>query len=854
MPDNSNNLPILSQLDESERGDIITDEELEEIGVAYGSKARYEQAMRSIAERLSPAQVGRRAYVPVGDGRKGPRIKAGTSTVPVGDLPKVKRINIVGKVIGSAGDAAQLFSVFRDPRIEIFNVAYFSRYGKVLAHTAWTCGLPSLSPSVYSYTLDDGFSRIQNTLEHLGASHIWIAHNHPTGNPNPSAQDEIVTEKYRSYFKEKFAGHIILDHKEYSLFESDFFNNRSFKTHSFKEPVKKLISKRLEDTASASNPEDIAKIFKKVFSINENVTAHAILDHKNRVVSWLYGGDNYSSELKEYIRAAGGTSVVTLTNNDTLYGKYCSRADQSLSTENNVLLDVILVNRWTGNVIKSHVKEDLYRGATWQHFEDKKLHYVVNNLSNKRELDLFQPPASLDTNVKEENMSGIFKSFYEDRSNKRELDLFQPPASLDTNVKKENMSGIFKSFYEVRYQIDTKNKVRASDIIMLSTNGNKPENKFSKHLPYIQYSEFFNISDEPIAYRKMQAWQTPIPEMTETQKEHFRSIAELFTKNNYIQADIVQFTTPSLPRGDINIKENTMSDENENSAVEQDTAAEKNFSPRDLAFRDATWQRKVIVDSLKNGSSPCLPGSDGYADTKPAVNLVNGHIYQGETQLYLKDHQKQHGFPTAEYATLTQINRAKEDNPSLYIIKGQKGVSVYFSEKTDEGEYIDKSTRLFNIAQLNRPQLFVKWAEEERIANYGRNLEYQRQLHGDAYKPPEGKEKTAVSEVVCNSTEPAKYLGQYLAAVSMGAQFKASPEQGKEFAQKMVDSLYEKSIIAKSGEKQGEYVTDPFKLSKIGREANQHCKETIKELSNGLKPAQEQKQEQQQEQSRGIGR
>ena len=656
--------------------------------------------MRKIAERLSAAQARRGAYVPVGNERTSPRIKAGTSTVPVGNLPKIKRVNIVGKAIHNAGDAAQLFSIFRDPRIEIFNIAYVSRTGKVLAHSAWTSGLPSNSTFVGGNTRDEGFQLIQKTMEHLGANHFWVAHNHPSGNPEPSVEDEKATEAYRSCFKEKFAGHIILDHKEYSLFENDFFNNRSFERRAFKEPVKRFVTERQERAVTISDPEDIAKLFKNVFSKNTDTTAYAVLDNKNRVVSWLYGGDNYPDELKEYMRAAGGAKVIALTNNGFLYDKHCFRANQSADTKYDVILDVILINRKTGDFERSHSRDEPPSGAAWQYNEPKVLNYIVKNQAKNLELE----PS--------------------------------PPLSGQVN----------------------------------------------------------------------------------------------------------------------NIKENTMSDINENPAVEQDTSVEKNLTDRELAFRNETWQRKVIADALKNNTCSCLPGADGYADTKPAVNLVIGTVYHGANLLFLREHQKQNHFPTAEYATLSQIDRARESNPSLFIIKGQKGVSVHTSVKNEEtGEYDEKHIRLFNIAQLNKPQLFKKWAEDVRLEKFTNYSQYMQELHGDSWKPPEARQKGPGPEIACKSTEPAEYLGQYLAAVSMGGKFKASPEQGKEFAQKMVDSLYAKTEICKSGERQGELVSDPFKLTKISREASRHCKEVIKEI---MRPniTHEQKQEQKQEQSRGIGR
>jgi DNA repair protein RadC len=817
MPDDPNNQSILSQLDDSEKGDIITDEELEEIGVAYGSKAKYEQSMRGIAERLSAAQARRGTYVPVGNGRTSPRIKAGTSTVPVGNLPKIKRVNIVGKAIHNAGDAAQLFSIFRDPRIEIFNIAYVSRTGKVLAHSAWTSGLPSNSTFVDGNTRDEGFQLIQKTMEHLGANHFWVSHNHPSGNPEPSVEDEKATEAYRSCFKEKFAGHIILDHKEYSLFENDFFNNRSFERRAFKEPVKRFITERQERAITISDPEDIARLFKNVFSKNADTTAYAVLDNKNRVVSWLYGGDSYADELKEYMRAAGGAKVITLTNNSFLYDKHCFRANQSGDKKYDVMLDVILVNRKTGDFERSHSRDEPPSGAAWQYNEPKSLNYIVKNHVNNPELELSP------------TLSG--------------------PAN---NIKVNAMPDEYKRFWKVIYQFDTDKKEKTSDIYSTSTYDGKPKNKLAKISDSIlRYTEYFDRSDSTNAHKKLLLFQEI------GFADAYREMLS-WAKNGFIDLDHwsmpKQVKGPPLSGQVNNIKENTMSDINENPAVEQDTSVEKNLTDRELAFRNETWQRKVIADALKNNTCSCLPGADGYADTKPAVNLVIGTVYHGANLLFLKEHQKQNHFPTAEYATLSQIDRAKESNPSLFIIKGQKGVSVHTSVKNEEtGEYDEKHIRLFNVSQLNKPQLFKKWAEDVRLEKFTNYSQYMQELHGDAWKPPEARQKGPGPEIVCKSTEPAEYLGQYLAAVSMGGKFKASPEQGKEFAQKMVDSLYAKTEICKSGERQGELVSDPFKLTKISREASRHCKEVIKEI---MRPniTHEQKQEQKQEQSRGIGR
>ena len=301
-----------------------------------------------------------------------------------------------------------------------------------------------------------------------------------------------------------------------------------------------------------------------------------------------------------------------------------------------------------------------------------------------------------------------------------------------------------------------------------------------------------------------------------------------------------------------NIKENTMSDLNE------DRVNGQKLTPREMAFRDLNWQRTVIMGALRDDKLSCLPGKDGYADTEPAFNRANDTVYQGINMLYLKQHALQNGFPTAEYATSWQVDKAKEDNPNLHILKGQKGVTLHFSQKDKEtGEFVDKSVKLFNVAQLSNTVAYKKWADNAKADDLVDYLEYKRSQHGDSIArqivseqmASKEEKKGLAPEIECSSTEPAEYIGQYLAAVSMGGKFKASAEQAKEFKENLGNSVWEKTD--KISKITGEATTDPFKLLAISREANKYCKEFT---SNMLKESRKQKQEQTQELSQKINR
>jgi hypothetical protein len=295
-------------------------------------------------------------------------------------------------------------------------------------------------------------------------------------------------------------------------------------------------------------------------------------------------------------------------------------------------------------------------------------------------------------------------------------------------------------------------------------------------------------------------------------------------------------------------------------------AEDKELSPQERAWMDARRQRKVIADAVNNGTLACLPGADGYADTAPARNIMNPEdkLYHGANLLFLKDHQKRNGFPTGEYITAYQIDKAKQDNPDLFIMKGQHGVSLHISEKSQEtGEWEEKHIRLFNVAQVNKPAVIKEWAEQKVQEKEQEKLAYLRSQYGSKWTPPEKKPREPGPEIVCSSTEPEKYLGQYLAAVQMGGKFKVSPEQAAEFSKKMIDSMYEKfepridkntgQVILPPLDKTGEPITNPFKLANISNAANKECTEF---LNNYWKEArkQNQQQEQKQEQTQSLGR
>ncbi|MDR2019142.1 MAG: ArdC family protein [Treponema sp.] len=235
-------------------------------------------------------------------------------------------------------------------------------------------------------------------------------------------------------------------------------------------------------------------------------------------------------------------------------------------------------------------------------------------------------------------------------------------------------------------------------------------------------------------------------------------------------------------------------------------------SQNDLAIIRAKYERKQFIAALDSGTLSCLPGKNGFADTLPARNAVNNTTYRGSSQLLLKIFQKLNGFPTAEYCTFDQVEKAAGfTGQRTRLKKGSKGITLNFRI---EGE--QKSVRLFNIAQVNNPEAIRSYAEY-----LSQNREtYLREKYGEQYKPA-GKPAKGPA-LTCSSSDPEVYLGQYLAAVSLERPFRVSPQQAAEFARKTKDFIFERNT---------EGHINPFNLNRLGSKASSYCKQMIPEIT-----------------------
>ncbi|GAB6393556.1 MAG: hypothetical protein MdMp014T_2929 [Treponematales bacterium] len=184
----------------------------------------------------------------------------------------------------------------------------------------------------------------------------------------------------------------------------------------------------------------------------------------------------------------------------------------------------------------------------------------------------------------------------------------------------------------------------------------------------------------------------------------------------------------------------------------------------------AKTQRDNFLQSLKVGQLPCLPDETGYANTKAVYNPLragNNHLH-GIDALMARDFIRIHGFSNNAVLTFEEAKMAaKFCNPDVAkpgaIKEGEHGFTVS-RQILREGAFPDadgkyprdawkaEHTRLFSVDQMVNPKDAWTYVKQHNITH-------------NRFQSP-------VAEIVADSSDPEKYLGQYYAACFLGAKFK----------------------------------------------------------------------------------
>lgn len=135
-----------------------------------------------------------------------------------------QRTTLVGKRAPTPEDLAVLAQVYRDPRFETLRYFFLNGRDEIIGQV----GVSSRMPAASVIHIGDDPKEFLDTLveraNELGATRVYVLHNHPSGNPNPSEADLRVTAAMGDYFSKKgiaFMGHVVIDTNAYSVIKEN---------------------------------------------------------------------------------------------------------------------------------------------------------------------------------------------------------------------------------------------------------------------------------------------------------------------------------------------------------------------------------------------------------------------------------------------------------------------------------------------------------------------------------------------------------------------------------------------------------------------------------------------------------
>lgn len=123
---------------------------------------------------------------------------------------------LVGETVASGRDLAEMAQVYRDPRHETLRV-FFTNGDTIVHATAVSTRSASASPLLPGKGSVDQFIRwLGETMRATGADGYYMLHNHPSGLPEPSREDRVVT-RAAAAGAPGFRAHVIINSNKFGL-------------------------------------------------------------------------------------------------------------------------------------------------------------------------------------------------------------------------------------------------------------------------------------------------------------------------------------------------------------------------------------------------------------------------------------------------------------------------------------------------------------------------------------------------------------------------------------------------------------------------------------------------------------
>lgn len=272
---------------------------IEEKEKAYGSVAKAKKTIEETGKDIS-------------------NVRTRSSSLPIKRISKIEKelqsrgfVDYRGKQVNNIQEIAEVISAFRHPKIEQYQFL-FIKGNTVVAHQVLSSGLPG-----YASFNDKLIYHIGEVAKKLGADSIYFAHNHPSGNSNPSFLDRDSTLLLNKKLGNKFKGHIVTNGDSFSVINSDIYKNtttvkkHSYSKESFREGFARVIPHSQFEGV-------IAKIGKDF--IDKGKSAIIFLDSNLNILSVDNVGiqKNIPQYIKESMMRYGATRYIVTYNQGNL--------------------------------------------------------------------------------------------------------------------------------------------------------------------------------------------------------------------------------------------------------------------------------------------------------------------------------------------------------------------------------------------------------------------------------------------------------------------------------------------------------------------------------------------------------
>ncbi len=141
----------------------------------------------------------------------------GVKTVGLGITPQLEdkgQVSLKGHTVKNIEELATLAQVYRNPSYETLRVFYL-KGRKIVGQEGVTSRLAG-----HVEMFEGHREGIKEKIKSLGANGVYIMHNHPSGDPTPSALDTKMTRGMSSEIKE-IIGHVVINSGKFAFIDTD---------------------------------------------------------------------------------------------------------------------------------------------------------------------------------------------------------------------------------------------------------------------------------------------------------------------------------------------------------------------------------------------------------------------------------------------------------------------------------------------------------------------------------------------------------------------------------------------------------------------------------------------------------